>query len=97
MRCPLELEGATWFFFEGEEEKDPQRWSQLDCDGFLVEWILYKSGSLELEMAFGKETWGKQREKYFSLIKKEVQERRLLIPLHYQDTGLVVKLKRFSM
>ncbi|KAK7848510.1 hypothetical protein CFP56_004880 [Quercus suber] len=32
---PLELEGATWFFFEGEEEKDPQRWSQLDCDVFF--------------------------------------------------------------
>ena len=56
MRCPLELEGATWFFFVVEEEKDTHRWSQLDCDGFLVEWILYKSGSLELEMAFGKET-----------------------------------------
>ena len=24
MCCPLELEWATWFFFEGEEEKDPQ-------------------------------------------------------------------------
>ena len=56
MRCPLELEGATWFFFEVEEEKDSHRWSQLDCDGFLVEWILYRSGSLELVMAFGKET-----------------------------------------
>ena len=39
MYRPLELEGATWFFFEGEEEKNPQRWSQLDCDGFLVEWF----------------------------------------------------------
>lgn len=56
MRCPLELEGTTWFFFEGQEEKDPQRWSQLDGDGFLVEWILYRSDSLDLVKAFLKET-----------------------------------------
>ena len=67
---PLELEGATWFFSEGEEEERPPKVESVRLWRFLGWVVLYRSASLESVIAFGKETCGKRWEKFFSLIKK---------------------------